>query len=118
MSIRIPLRAYSYTRIASNLECGLAYVFSPALCCVRAIRTGVSSSAVSVGTDRHESDATVLAEIFAPVNYEDFMAVFIVTDFFPADLSQIIRSPQQLTDVHVQVRRVTRLRACRCVLCC
>ena len=72
---------------------------------------------VSVGADRHESDATVLAEIFAPVNYEDFMAVFIVTDFFPADLSQIIRSPQQLTDVHVQVRRVTRLRACRCVLC-
>jgi serine/threonine protein kinase len=38
----------------------------------------------------------------APENYDEFTAVFIVTDFYPAHLSQIIRSPQQLTDVHVQ----------------
>mmetsp|Transcript_15857 Transcript_15857/g.37870 ORF Transcript_15857/g.37870 Transcript_15857/m.37870 type:complete len:416 (-) Transcript_15857:258-1505(-) len=43
-----------------------------------------------------------IKEIVAPVSFEDFQAVFIVTDFFPADLSQIIRSAQQLTDVHVQ----------------
>jgi serine/threonine protein kinase len=43
-----------------------------------------------------------ISEIFAPDNYDDFTAVFIVTDFYPADLSQIIRSPQPLTDVHVQ----------------
>ena len=40
--------------------------------------------------------------LVAPENYDEFTAVFIVTDFYPADLSQIIRSPQQLTDVHVQ----------------
>ena len=40
--------------------------------------------------------------LLAPENYDEFTAVFIVTDFYPADLSQIIRSPQQLTDVHVQ----------------
>mmetsp|Transcript_45869 Transcript_45869/g.143911 ORF Transcript_45869/g.143911 Transcript_45869/m.143911 type:complete len:411 (-) Transcript_45869:40-1272(-) len=53
---------------------------------------------------RNLSHVNVLAisEIFAPMCYEDFTAVFIVTDFYPADLSQIIRSPQQLTDVHVQ----------------
>jgi len=43
-----------------------------------------------------------IKEIVAPNNFDDFKAVFIVTDFFPADLFQIIRSPQQLTDVHVQ----------------
>eukprot|EP00802_Teleaulax_amphioxeia_P011509 Tamp_11542.p1 GENE.Tamp_11542~~Tamp_11542.p1 ORF type:complete len:408 (+),score=87.83 Tamp_11542:459-1682(+) len=53
---------------------------------------------------RNLNHVNVLAitEIFAPQMYEDFSAVFIVTDFFPADLSQIIRSSQQLTDVHVQ----------------
>jgi len=50
---------------------------------------------------KHVNVLSIL-EIVAPVSFSDFSAVFIVTDFFPADLSQIIRSPQQLTDVHVQ----------------
>ena len=91
MPIMLERQTFYYTSELSELECRQAHCVCEA--------------------DRHKSDATVLAEIFAPVNYEDFMAVFIVTDFFPADLSQIIRSPQQLTDVHVQVR----LSVSRCV---
>ena len=41
-------------------------------------------------------------DLVAPRSYEDFSAVYVVTEFFPADLSQIIKSPQPLTDVHVQ----------------
>ena len=40
--------------------------------------------------------------LLAPENYDEFTTMFIVTDFYPAELSQIIRSPQQLTDLHVQ----------------
>jgi len=50
----------------------------------------------------HHANVLCISEIVAPTSFEDFTAVFLVTDFYPADLSQIIKSPQQLTDVHVQ----------------
>ena len=43
-----------------------------------------------------------LLDLIAPHSYDEFKAVYVVTEFFPADLSQIIKSPQPLTDVHVQ----------------
>jgi len=43
-----------------------------------------------------------LIDVIASQRYEDFKAVYVITDFYPANLNQIIKSPQQLTDVHVQ----------------
>jgi len=37
--------------------------------------------------------------------YAQFDSVFLATDFYPADLQHIIKSPQKLTDAHVQVKK-------------
>jgi len=43
-----------------------------------------------------------IVEIVAQQDYSAFNTVFLATDFYPADLQQIIKSSQKLTDAHVQ----------------
>eukprot|EP00284_Hemiselmis_tepida_P004370 CAMPEP_0174949402 /NCGR_PEP_ID=MMETSP1355-20121228/91456_1 /TAXON_ID=464990 /ORGANISM="Hemiselmis tepida, Strain CCMP443" /LENGTH=168 /DNA_ID=CAMNT_0016196963 /DNA_START=54 /DNA_END=557 /DNA_ORIENTATION=- len=43
-----------------------------------------------------------IVEIVAKQDISDFNTVFLATDFYPADLQQIIKSSQKLTDAHVQ----------------
>ena len=52
-------------------------------------------------------------DLVAPRSYEDFSSFYVVTEFFPADLAQIIKSPQPLTDVHVQTFMYQLLRGLR-----
>jgi len=43
-----------------------------------------------------------IINIVSKAEYAQFDSVFLATDFYPADLQHIIKSPQKLTDAHVQ----------------
>jgi mitogen-activated protein kinase 1/3 len=66
----------------------------------------------------HHPNCLSLIDISAATSFENFKSVYVVTEYFPADLAEIIKSPQPLTDVHVQTFMYQLLRGLKYLHSC